>query len=156
MYTQCKSAALIHGRGRCSEIMAFTWALAASSGRILASEWPEPLAGLSSSKNASRNRHSGEIVVCWGIECLRQHFLVGTSKNLKSRFLFKSSVKGRLWLRSSIVVLDTEGQSGAICCSVNTEPEKALECLCSGSWSARSAGGQGRWYTSEWRLTSQH
>lgn len=59
-------------------------------------------------------------------------------------------------LRSSIVALDTEGQSGAICCSVNTEPEKAPECLCCGSWSARSAGGQGRWYTSEWRLTSQH
>lgn len=33
---------------------------------------------------------------------------------------------------------------------------KALECLCGGSWRTRSAGGQGRWYTSESRLTSQH
>lgn len=116
--------------------------------------------GLSSSKERKQKQSFWrDCRSCVGARMLSPTLPSAESKqdpDSRSRFLSKSSVKRRLWLRSSTVVLDMEWQSGAICCSVNTGPEKAQECLCSGSWSARSAGGQGRWYTSEWRLTSQH
>lgn len=154
--------------------MVFTWALPVLSGRILASEWLEPLAGLLSWGRAQNTEtempcpltsesKSGKISV--GLPNFHTHTPI-PEHNSVSLDLWLAQPQENMSVYWDESGLRRRGPTTVHCDEADRElanllqckhsPRKALECLCSGSWSTRSAGGQGRWYTSESRLTSQH